>query len=126
MCLSNLFGRRGAPNGIRRRCTVDKLPRGYSNVIDVKALAAGLVLSAGLALGAVGVGTGVANAAPAAPALSGPQYISENGPGRGHGHGHDDDWWWDGRGHGPKRWDPVDACVGFEGPFGYVQGGACI
>jgi hypothetical protein len=95
-------------------------------VIDVKALAAGLVLSAGLALGAAGLSTGVANAAPAAPALAGPQYISENGPGRGHGHGHDDDWWWDDRGPGPKRWDPVDACVGFEGPYGYVQGGACI
>ena len=94
-------------------------------MIDVKALAAGLVLSAGLALGAVGAGTGVATAAPAAPALSGPQYISENGPGRGHGHGHghDDEWWEDG---GPRRWDPVDACIGFEGPFGYVEGGACI
>jgi hypothetical protein len=98
-----------------------------NSVIDVKTLAAGLVLSAGMALGAVGVGTGVANAAPATPALSGPQYIAENGPGRGHGHGHDDDWWWDDRGRGgPRNWDPVDACVGFEGPFGYVQGGACI
>ena len=93
-------------------------------MIDVKALAAGLVLSAGMALGTVGVSTGVANAAPATPALAGPQYIAEQGPGRGHGHGHDDDWWWDGR--GPGRWDPVDACVGIEGPFGYVEGSACI
>lgn len=85
------------------------------------------MLSAATALGAIGVSTGVANATPAAPALSGPQYFAEQGPGRGHGHGHDD-WWWDGpRGpHGPRHWDPVDACVGFEGPFGYVQGGACI
>ncbi|MDX1885850.1 hypothetical protein [Mycolicibacterium sp. 120270] len=93
----------------------------------MKTLAAGLVLSAATALGAIGVSTGVANATPAAPALSGPQYFAEQGPGRGHGHGHDD-WWWDGpRGpHGPRHWDPVDACVGFEGPFGYVEGGACI
>ena len=93
-------------------------------LIDVKALAAGLVLTAGMALGAVGVSTGTANAAPAAPALSGPQYIAEQGPGRGHGHGHDDDWWWDDR--GPRGWDPVDACIGLEGPFGYVEGSACI
>lgn len=97
-------------------------------MIDVKALAAGLAFSAGMALCAAGLSTGVANAAPAAPALSGPQYIAEQGPGRGHGpghgHGHGDDWWWDG--DGPRRWDPVDACVGFEGPFGYVQGGACV
>jgi hypothetical protein len=93
-------------------------------VIDVKAAAAGLVLCAGMALGAVGVSTGIANAAPAAPGLSGPQYIAEHGPGRGHGHGHDDDEWWEDR--GPRRWDPVDACIGFEGPFGYVEGGACI
>ena len=97
-------------------------------MIDLKALAAGLVLSAGFALGAAGLSAGVADAAPAAPALSGPQYISENGPGRGHGHGHDDDWWWDddrGRG-GPGQWDPIDACIGVQGPFGYVQGSACI
>ena len=129
MFVFNLFGRRGAPNGIRHRAPCEKyLPRGYSNVIDVKALAAGLVLSAGLALGAVGVSTGVASAAPVAPSLSGPQYFSEQGPGRGHGNKHDDEWWWDdrGRGPGPRNWDPVDACIGFEGPFGYVQGGACI
>jgi len=77
-----------------------------------------------MALGTVGVSTGVANAAPATPVLAGPQHIAEQGPGRGHGHGHDDDWWWDGR--GPGRWDPVDACVGIEGPFGYVEGRACI
>jgi hypothetical protein len=92
------------------------------SVIDVKALAAGTVLSAGLALAAVGVSVGVASAAPAAPATAGPQYISENGPGRGHGHGHDD-WRWD---DGPRRWDPIDACIGLEGPFGYVEGSACI
>ena len=83
-------------------------------------------MSAGMALTAVGLSTGVANAAPAAPATAGPQYISENGPGRGHGngHGHDDDWWW--RDKGPRQWDPIDACIGVQGPFGYVEGSACI
>lgn len=93
-------------------------------MIDLKAVAAGAFLSAGLALTAVGVGAGIANAAPASPAIAGPQFISQDGPGRGHGHGHDE-WWWDGD-HGPGRWDPVDACVGVQGPFGYVQGSACI
>jgi hypothetical protein len=94
------------------------------NVITMKSLVAGSFLAAGMALTAVGVNAGAANAAPAAPAVSGPQYIAENGPGRGHGHGHDDDWWWDN--HGPRRWDPVDACIGVQGPFGYVEGSACI
>jgi hypothetical protein len=95
------------------------------NVITVKSLVAGSFLAAGMALTALGVNAGAANAAPAAPAVSGPQYIAENGPGRGHGHGHDDDWWWDDHG-GPRRWDPVDACIGVQGPFGYVQGSACV
>lgn len=93
-------------------------------MIDLKAVAAGTFISAGLALAAAGVSTGVASAAPAAPVIAGPQYVAENGPGRGHGHGHDDDWWWDD--HGPRGWNPVDACIGVQGPFGYVQGSACI
>ncbi len=92
--------------------------------MDLKAVAAGAFLSAGLALTAIGVSAGIANATPATPATAGPQYISDNGPGRGHGHGHDD-WWWDGD-NGHRDWNPVDACVGVQGPFGYVQGGACI
>jgi hypothetical protein len=93
-------------------------------MITLKEVVAGTFLTAGLALGAVGVSAGVANAAPAAPAIAGPQYISQNGPGRGHGHGHDDEYWWDD--HGPRNWDPVDACIDLQGPFGYVQGSACI
>lgn len=89
-------------------------------MIDLKAVAVGAFLSAGLALTAVGVSAGIANAA---PAIAGPQYISE-GPGHGNGHGHDD-WWWDDD-RGPRGWDPVDACIGVQGPFGYVSGGACI
>jgi hypothetical protein len=94
-------------------------------VINLKAVAAAIFISAGMASVAVGLSTGVANAA---PAIAGPQYISENGPGRGHGNGHghdDDDWWWRDHG-GPRNWDPIDACIGVQGPFGYVQGSACI
>ena len=93
-------------------------------MINLKAVAAAIFVSAGMALAAIGLSAGVANAA---PAIAGPQYISENGPGRGHGngHGHDDEWWWrdDNR---PRNWDPIDACIGVQGPFGYVQGSACI
>jgi hypothetical protein len=70
------------------------------------------------------VSAGVANAAPVSPTSSGPQVLADDGPGRGHGHGHDE-WWWD-DGPGPNHWDPVDACVGVQGPFGWVQGSACI
>jgi hypothetical protein len=94
-------------------------------VINLKAVAAGTFISAGLTLAAMGVSAGVANAAPVSPASVGPQVFAQNGPGRGHGHGHDD-WWWDDRGPGPRNWDPVDACVGVQGPFGFVSGGACI
>jgi hypothetical protein len=93
-------------------------------VIDLKAVAAGTFISAGLALAAMGVSTSTANATPVSPASAGPQVFAQNGPGRGHGHGHDDDWWWDVP--GPRQWDPVDACIGVQGPFGYVQGSACI
>jgi hypothetical protein len=74
----------------------------------------------------MGVSGGVANAAPVSPASAGPQVLADNGPGRGHGHGHDDWWWGDDWGPGPRNWDPVDACVGVSGPFGFVQGSACI
>ncbi len=90
-------------------------------MLSVKAIAGGSIVAGGLAIAAVGL-VPVANAAPSAPAIAGPQYIAEDGPGRGHGHGHDD-WGWD---NGPRSWDAVDACVGFQGPFGWVQGGACI
>ena len=91
---------------------------------SVKAVVGGSIIAGGLAIAAAGP-VPVANTAPSAPAIAGPQYLADNGPGRGHGHGHDDEWWRDDRG-GPRRWDPVDACIGIQGPFGYVQGSACI
>ena len=92
-------------------------------MLSLKSTAAGSIIAGGLAMAAIGL-VPVANAAPSTPVISGPQWLAENGPGRGHGHGHHDDWWWDGPGH----WDPVpvEACVGVQGPFGFVQGSACL
>jgi hypothetical protein len=92
-------------------------------MLSVKTVVGGSIIAGGLAIAGSGL-VPVANATPSAPAIAGPQYFAENGPGRGHGHGHDDDWGWDDR--GPRRWDPVDACIGIQGPFGYVSGSACI
>ena len=102
-------------------------------MLSVKATAAGSIIAGGLALAAVGMAP-VANAAPSTPVIAGPQWLANNGPGHGHrhdaplitvpddhGHGHDD-WGWD----GPRGWDPIDACVSAQGPFGYVQGSVCI
>ena len=91
-------------------------------MLGLKATAAGPIIAGGLALAALGMAP-VANAAPSTPVISGPQWLANNGPGHGHGHGHGgDDWWWD----GPRGWDPIDACVSAQGPFGYVQGSVCI
>ena len=90
-------------------------------MLSLKSTAAGSIIAGGLAMAAIGLGP-VANAAPSTAVISGPQWLAENGPGRGHGHGHHDDWGW----NGPGRWNPIDACIGVQGPFGYVQGSACI
>lgn len=96
-------------------------------MIDLKKLAAGAAIAGMIGLGAIGMGTGLANAAPHGAPL--PQ---------DRGHGHDDwrgdDWrgddWrrandWE-RWDGPRYWDPVQACIVAGGPFGYVQGSICI
>ena len=89
-------------------------------MIDLKKIAAGTVIAGALGLAAVGMGTGVANAAPGAPMID----ITEKP--------HHDDWddWHDGDGwrgwDGPRWWGPVQACVSATGPFGYVTGTACI
>ncbi len=92
-------------------------------MLSVKAVVGRSIIAGVLAIAAAGP-IATANAAPSAPAIAGPQYLADNGPGHGNGHGHGDDWKWDDR--GPRRWDPIDACIGVQGPFGYVQGSACI
>ena len=90
-------------------------------MLDLKTIAAGPLLAGGLGLAAVGMGTGVANAAPASPVITGPQWLADDDEG-GHGHGRDDWGRWD----GPRYWDPVQACIVAGGPFGFVQGSLCI
>jgi hypothetical protein len=91
-------------------------------MLSVKAVAGGSIIAGGLALAALGIAP-AANAAPSTPVISGPQWLAD--PGHGHGPDKHDRWWRDGP-PPPRRWDPIDACVGIEGPFGYVQGSACI
>ncbi len=91
-------------------------------MIDLKRIAAGTMIAGAFGLAAVGMGTGVANAAPGAPNISGPVSIEADD---------DDDWDWDDwrdwRGwDGPRYWGPVQACISATGPFGYVTGTACI
>ena len=75
------------------------------------------MITGALGVAAIGLGTGVANAAPGAPNID----IVEKP--------HHDDWddWDDWRGwDGPRYWGPVQACISATGPFGYVTGTACI
>ena len=90
-------------------------------MLSLKATAAGPIIAGGLALAAIGMAP-VANAAPSTPVISGPQWLADDGHGHGHGNGHNDEWGWD----GPRSWNPIDACVSAQGPFGFVQGSVCI
>jgi hypothetical protein len=84
-------------------------------------VAATAAISGALSLSAMGLVTGTANAAP----YPDTPWAQD----RGHGHGHDN-WYGDDRGRwngpGVRYWDPVQACIVISGPFGYVQGSACI
>lgn len=79
-------------------------------------IAAAAALSGALALGGLGLSTGIAYA----------------DPGHGHGHGHGDWGDYDGPGdwrgpyYGPAYYGPPSACVSATGPFGYVSGSLCL
>ena len=103
-------------------------------MIDLKTIAAGFAVAGALAFSALGLGVGVASAAPISPGVSGtplPQDDGWWGHGHGHGHGHwggGDDWggpWW-GPGGGWGYGGGVNACVSASGPWGFVSGSACI
>ena len=98
-------------------------------MIDLKTIAAGATIAGALGLTALGMGPGVANAAPPSPVTSGTPWPQDKP--HGDGHGHDGDWhggdWGGGPWHGGPGWYPgIDACVSATGPFGYVTGGVCI
>ena len=100
-------------------------------MIDLKTIAAGATIAGALGLTALGMGLGVANAAPPSPVTSGTPWPQDKPHGDGHGHG---DWhgghgggdWGKGPWHGGPGFGGIDACVAATGPYGYVTGYVCI
>ena len=86
-------------------------------MIDLKTIAAEATIAGALGLTALGMGMGVANAAPPFPVTSGTPWPQDKPHGDGHGHG---DW------HGGPGFRGIDACVAATGPYGYVTGYVCI
>jgi hypothetical protein len=86
-------------------------------------IAAGTAIAGSLGLAALGIGTGVANAAPS-PAGSGIQWAQDADWGHG-GHG-----WggggWNGGGWNGGGWAPPPPAYGYGGYGGYDGGGGCI
>ena len=100
-----------------------ELPRGF-DMVDLKTIVVTATIACALGLTPVGMGLGVANAAPGTPRID----ISQ----KPH-HGDWDDWdnWGHGNGGygkwGGGGWYPgIDACISATGPWGYVQGSVCI
>jgi hypothetical protein len=92
-----------------------------SQMKSLKSIAAGVAIAGALGFGAIGVGSGVASAAP----VPGGQFAQDPDWGHGHGHGWDNDGGW--RGDDRGRWAPPyygyggygPPCV--SGPLGFVQ-----
>jgi hypothetical protein len=103
-------------------------------MIDLKTIAAAATIAGALGFTALGMGPGVASAAPPSPVTSGTLWAQDHGHGHG-GHGDWEDGDWGGGGNwGPGPWyggpgygyGGIQACVSATGPFGYVQGSVCI
>jgi hypothetical protein len=100
-------------------------------MIDLKTIAAEATIAGALGLTALGMGLGVANAAPPSPVAPGTPWSQDKPHGDGHGHG---DWhgghgggdWGGGPWHGGPGFGGIDACVAATGPYGYVTGYVCI
>jgi hypothetical protein len=87
---------------------------------NFKTIAAGIAIAGSLGLGALGLGSGVANASPS-PVLNGPGFALDRGWGHGGGPwGGGGDWGHRGYGGGPG-WAPPD--YGYGGYGGYGDGG---
>jgi hypothetical protein len=82
--------------------------------MNLKRIAAGAAMAGALGFTALGLGAGVANAAPAAPVVAGILWPQDRGHG-GDYWGHDDNRDWGGRGD----W-------GYGGNYGYAPGWGCI
>ena len=100
-------------------------------MIDLKTIAAGATIAGALGLTALGMGLGVANAAPPSPVTSGTPWPQDKPHGDGHGHG---DWHGGGGGLGrgalARRARVVPGgstrASAATGPYGYVTGSVCI
>lgn len=95
-------------------------------MIDLKTIAAEATIAGALGLTALGMGAGVANAAPPSPVTSGTPWAQD----KPH-HGDWDDWddrgdWGGGPWYGGPGYGGIQACISATGPFGYVTGSACI
>jgi hypothetical protein len=93
-------------------------------MINLKPIAAGATIAGALGLAALGIGTGVANAAPPSPVTSGTLWQQDRGGDWGHGPG-GGDW----GGPGPGYGDGGYGYGGYGGPGpGYGNGapGGCI
>lgn len=88
-------------------------------MMNMKTIAAGAAIAGSLGFAALGIGTGVANAAPS-PVGSGTQWALD--PGWGHG---GPGWNGGGRGWGPPPPPPPPPYYGYGGYNGYNDGG-CV
>jgi len=92
-------------------------------------IAAGTAVAASLGLAALGIGTGVANAAPS-PVGSGIQWAQDSGWGHGGPGWHGGGWnggGWNGGGWNGGGWAPPPPAYGYGGYGGYDDGGGgCI
>jgi hypothetical protein len=86
-------------------------------MIDLKTIAGGLAVVGSLGLAALGLGAGVANAA---PSFAAPETTWAQDPGWGHGHGHGGGGDW----RGPRWAPPPPPYYGYGGYGGY--GAPCV
>jgi len=84
--------------------------------MNLKKIAAGAAMTGALGFTALGLGAGVANAAPVSPAVAGILWQQD----RGHGGG---DWDWD---HGDHRGWGDRGGWGYGGNYGYGPGWGCV
>lgn len=83
----------------------------------LKTIAAGATIAGSLGLAALGIGAGVANAAPVPSQVGWAQWGGgwDHGPGYGHGG------WGGGYGGGPGYWAPPPPPPIYDGGYGYGQ-----
>jgi len=101
-------------------------------MIDLKAIAAGTTIAGALGFTALGMGPGLANAAPPSPVTSGTPWQQDEGHGHD-GHGDHGDWqgggdggnWGPGPWYGPQA--PAPWPVGcISGPLGWGSVSFCV